>query len=223
VGRFIELGHVLEDGMSAYPGLPAPVFGAHLTHRQSRTHYDGKAEFYLGRVEMPCNVGTYLDAPFHRFPGRPDLAAVPLEAVAGLPGLVLDGLASDRGRAVGLDPAGADLAGRAVLVRTGWDERWGTPEYWQPGPFLSGAALDLLVASGPALVGVDFWNVDDTADPARPAHTRLLDAGILVVEHLCGLGGLPRDGFRFSAVPLRIVGGASFPVRAYAELPGRPD
>jgi hypothetical protein len=37
-------------------------------------------------------------------------------------------------------------------------------------------------------------------------------------EHLCNLRGLPRDGFRFFAIPLRIAGGASFPVRAFAEL-----
>jgi arylformamidase len=208
MGRFVELNHVLEDGMPAYPGLPAPVFGAHLTHEDSRSHYQGRAEFYLGRVEMPCNVGTYLDVPFHRYPERADLAGVPLESVAGLPGLALDAVPSGDGRAVTVEPAGADPAGRAVLVRTGWDRRWGTDRYWEPGPFLSEAALDLLVESRPALVGVDFWNVDDTADPERPAHTRLLGAGILIVEHLCGLGALPEAGFRFSAVPPRIARGA---------------
>jgi kynurenine formamidase len=68
-------------------------------------------------------------------------------------------------------------------------------------------------------VGVDFWNVDDTiGDPTRRVHTRLLDAGILIVEHLCGLATLPPREFRFYAVPLQLVGGASFPVRAFAEV-----
>jgi arylformamidase len=40
----------------------------------------------------------------------------------------------------------------------------------------------------------------------------------LIVEHLCNLGALPPSGFRFFAVPLRIVSGASFPVRAFAEV-----
>jgi kynurenine formamidase len=51
--------------------------------------------------------------------------------------------------------------------------------------------------------------------------TRLLGAGILIVEHMANLGALPRDGFRFYAVPLRIVRGASFPVRAFAEVDRR--
>jgi len=60
--------------------------------------------------------------------------------------------------------------------------------------------------------------VDDTDDPARPAHTRLLDAGLPIVEHLCNLGALPETGFRFTAVAPPIAGGASFPVRAFAEI-----
>ena len=79
--------------------------------------------------------------------------------------------------------------------------------------------LDLLIENGATLLGVDFNNVDDMTDPVRPAHTRLLEAGIPIVEHLRGLDALPREGFRFFAVPPRIKGGASFPVRAFAELP----
>jgi arylformamidase len=105
-----------------------------------------------------------------------------------------------------------------VLVRSGWDERWGTEAYWQPGPCLSMEALELLLQARPKLVGVDCWNVDDIDDPARPAHTRLLAEGILIVENLCNLDALPTSGFRFSAIPLRIVGGASIPVRAFAEI-----
>ena len=215
--RFIELNHPLEDGMATYPALPRPVIGAHLDHAASRPHYDGKAEFYLGRVDMVCNVGTYIDSPFHRYPDRVDLSQIPLDRVARLPGITLDAaIAEDRSIRV---ERGADaLHGRAVLIRTGWDERWGSDRYWEPGPYLSADLIDLLIRSGTALVGVDCWNVDDTADPARPAHTRLLDAGILIVEHLCNLGALPGDGYRFYAVPLRIVEGASFPVRAFAEI-----
>ncbi len=121
-------------------------------------------------------------------------------------------------RSITLECSAPELRGRAVLVRTGWDRRWGTDAYWEPGPYLSGAFINLLVRANASLVGVDFWNVDNTEDPSRPAHTRLLAEGILIVEHLCNLSALPRTGFRFSAVPPRIVRGASFPVRAFAEL-----
>jgi arylformamidase len=218
VSRFVELSHVLEPGMPVYPGFPEPDFTPILTHEQSRERYRDRSEFLLGRANMPTNTGTYLDVPFHRYRDGDDLSRVALEMVAGLPGFVVDADSAD-GRALALDVNAGDLRGRAVLVRTGWSERWGTDGYWEPGPFLSASALDVLIDGRAALVGVDFWNVDDTEDLARPAHTRLLAERILIVEHMTNLRALPRDGFRFFAVPPRLVGGAGFPVRAFAEVP----
>jgi arylformamidase len=217
VRRFIELNHVLRDGMATYPGLPEARIEALHDHDSSASRYDGHAEFYLGRVEMPCNVGTYLDSPFHRFREGADLSRLPLEKIAGLEGIVLDArVAGDR--SVSADCEDAELAGRAVLLRSGWDARWGRTEYWDAGPFLSAGLTGRLLDAGAALVGVDFWNVDDILDLRRPAHTRLLEAGVPIVEHLANLAALPRTGFRFWAVPPRIERGASFPVRAFAEL-----
>jgi arylformamidase len=214
--RYVDLSFEIEDGMPVYPGfLPEPRIDAILDHDSSRPRYESKAEFYLGRVAMSGNTGTYVDAPFHRYRDREDLANLPLDRLAGLPGVVVDASAEPGPVDLPLD----SVAGRAVLVRAGWDRRWGTDAYWEPDPWLSPAALDLVVDGGAALVGVDWTNVDDTTDPARPAHTRLLGAGIPIVEHLRGLDQLPEDGFRFFAVPPRIVRGASFPVRAFAELP----
>ena len=217
--RLIELSHPLEDGMDAYPGLPAARIGAILDHDASRERYEGKAEFYLGRIEIAGNTGTYLDAPFHRHRQGQDLASVPLASVVGLPGLVLDH-DPESGRAIGLEERDLTAAaGRAVLVRSGWDARWGTEGYWTEGPFLTAGAAERLMACGARLVGVDFANVDDLDDLARPVHTVLLTEGIPIVENLRGLDALPPDGFKFSAPPLAIRRGASTPVRAYAEVP----
>jgi len=215
--RFVELSHPIVDGMKAYPGYPSPKVGAYLTREDSRSHYEGKAEFYIGMVDMVGNVGTYLDAPFHRHSKGADLSQIPLESIAGLDGLVIEANPSSS-RSISIDCSASELRGRAVLVRTEWDERWGTERYWEPGPFLSDDSVDLLVRSTAALVGVDFWNVDDVENKSRPAHTRLLGANIPIVEHLARLSSLPRDGFKFYAVPPPIVKGASFPVRAFAEL-----
>lgn len=210
-----DLSHPIADGIGAYPGLPPPRIGPIVDHEGSRDRYEGKATFYLGRVEMSCNTGTYLDAPFHRYPEGQDLSALPLDRMAGLSGLTVE--VADEPGPVSLDLEPDEVAGRAVLVRTGRDRLWPEDPYWSNGPFLGEDAVDLLLEGGAALVGVDFANVDDVGDPARPAHTRLLEAGILIVENLRALGPLPRDGYRFSAAPLAVVGGASFPVRAFAE------
>jgi arylformamidase len=120
-------------------------------------------------------------------------------------------------RAIGPDDlAGVDPAGRAVLLMTGWDRHWGTPEYLADNPFLTADGAAMLVAAGAALVGTDSLNIDSLTDGRRPAHTAILAAGLPLVEHLTGLAGLPASGFRFFAVPPRIRGMGTFPVRAFA-------
>jgi kynurenine formamidase len=216
---YVDLSFPIEDGMATLPGvLPEASVGAYKDHQASRDRYQGKAEFYLGRFDMAGNVGTYLDAPFHRFREGGDLSTFELEQVAGLPGVVVD--ASAEFAPVTIDLPAEQLRGKALLIRTGWDSRWPGDDYWREDPFVSAETTEELVQAGVALVGVDFSNVDDTTDPVRPAHTGLLEAGIPIVEHLRGLDALPRDGFRFYAVAPRVVGGASFPVRAFAEAPG---
>jgi arylformamidase len=215
----VDLSFPIEDGMPTLPGvLPEARVSAILDHDASRERYQGKAEFYLGRVDIPGNTGTYLDAPFHRHRDREDLAAIQLERLANLPGILVE--AGTAASSVTIDLQPQEIRGRAVLLRTGWDRRWGTDAYWDPDPYLSPEAIDLLIGGGAALVGVDWNNVDDTSDPARPAHTRLLEAGVLILERLRGLEALPREGFTVTAVPPAIVRGASFPVRAFADVPG---
>ncbi|SDC09708.1 Kynurenine formamidase [Actinokineospora iranica] len=214
--NLVDLSHPIRHGMVTYPGLPGPEISDHLGRAESRAHYGPGTEFHIGRITMVANTGTYLDSPFHRYADGADLAALPLDRLADLDGIVVD--AGGRrviGRAALL---GREVAGRAVLVRTGWDTRWGTEEYFTGHPHLTADAADWLVAQGAALVGIDSLNIDDTDDPARPVHTALLGAGIPVVEHLRGLDRLPPAGFRFHAVPAPVVGFGTFPVRAYAVL-----
>jgi kynurenine formamidase len=105
-----------------------------------------------------------------------------------------------------------------VLIHTGWDEHWRSERYGKDHPFLTAAAADLLVERGAALVGIDSVNIDDTSVRTRPVHTRLLGADIPICEHMTALGELPDSGFRFSAVPPKVRGMGTFPVRAFAVL-----
>jgi kynurenine formamidase len=213
----IDLSHDVGDGTITYPGLPGPVITDHLSFEASHATYAAGTEFRITRIEMVANTGTYLDTPAHRFRDGFDLSGLPLEAVADLPGLLVDG----RAAAVGPDAfEGLDVRGRAVLVRTGWDVHWGTERYGAPDhPFVTGDAAAALAEQGAALVGIDSVNIDDTsadAGGARPAHTALLAAGVPVLEHLCRLDQLVGQAFRLFAVPPKVRGMATFPVRAFA-------
>jgi kynurenine formamidase len=214
----IDVSHTVEDGMVTYKGLPAPVVCDYLSREASRARYAEGTAFQIGKIEMVANTGTYLDSPFHRYADGRDLAALDLAAVADLEALVVR---VPPGRAIGPDAfRGLDVRGRAVLVHTGWDAHWRTDRYFEGHPFLTEDAAALLAEAGAALVGIDSLNIDDTADGRRPVHTILLGRDILIVEHLCRLAHLPAAGFRFFAVPVKVRGFGSFPVRAFGQVRG---
>jgi len=214
--RFLDLSHTIEHGMTTYPGLPGPIICDFLSREASRARYAPGVEFQIGKIEMVANTGTYLDAPFHRYASGKDISELPLESLADLDAVVVRGAG---GQAIDRDAfAGRALAGKAVLVRTGWDVHWGTATYLDGHPYLTADAAEHLVAAGAALVGIDSLNIDDMRDLARPVHSALLGAGIPIVEHLCRLGPLPESGFRFTAVPAKVAGFGSWPVRAFATL-----
>ncbi|MCI0685864.1 MAG: cyclase family protein [Sporichthyaceae bacterium] len=212
----VELSHPITAGMVTYPGLPGPEITDHLSREASHAVYAPGTEFQIGRISMVANTGTYLDSPFHRYADGADLAGIPLHKVADLPGLLIRVTGSPQ-RAIDRDTvADHDVAGKAVLVHTGWDRHWGTDGYTSGHPFLTEAAAEHLVEQGATLVGIDSLNIDDTVGGVRPAHTVLLAAGIPIVEHMRGLDQLPPDGFRFTATPPLVHGMGTFPVRAYA-------
>lgn len=214
----IDLSHVVEDGMVTYPGLPAPAIRDFLGREESRARYAPGTEFQIGMIELCGNTGTYLDSPFHRYPDGADLAGLPLERLADLDAVVVD-VSGQAGRPVDRSQLlPYDIGGKAVLVRTGWDRHWGTEAYFHGHPFLTAAAAEHLVAEGAALAAIDSLNVDDTSGGERPVHSTLLAAGIPVCEHLTNLAALPADGFRFSAVPVKVRGMGTFPVRAFATM-----
>jgi len=216
--RFIDLSHTVSDGLVTYPGLPAPAISDHLTFEASHQVYAEGTEFTIGRIEMVSNTGTYLDTPGHRHRGRHDLSGLPLEKCALLPAVVVDGPSTGSVEVTAF--SGLDVAGAAVLVRTGWSARFGTEEYGAPEhPYLATDAAEWLAAAGAVLVGIDSVNIDDTRTGGRPVHTLLLDREIPIVEHLTGLDQLPGTGATFTAVPVKVAGMSTFPVRAFATLP----
>lgn len=216
--RIVDLSHLIEDGMTTYPGLPGPHICDFWTREASASSYDDGSSFQIGRIEMVANTGTYIDAPFHRYEDRADLADLPLPSLAELPGIVVR---QPFETSIAVDVAafgGLEVSGKAVLVHTGWDRHWRTDRYGEGHPFLTAAAADWLVEHGAAFVGIDSNNIDDTRQRARPVHTKLLGADIPICEHMTGLGQLPDHSFRFSAAPPKVRGMGSFPVRAYAVL-----
>jgi kynurenine formamidase len=206
----VDLSHPFGHGTITYPGLPGPLISDHLSREESRSRYADGVEFQIGRIEMVANTGTYLDTPFHRYADGHDLSGLDLARVVDVPGVVVEGI----------DHGDADVRGRAVLFRTGWDRHWATDTYGDPShPYLAIEVVERLITGGAAVVGIDSVNIDSTVTGERPVHSALLAAGIPIVEHLTNLDALSGRSFRFTAAPPAVVGMGTFPVRAVAVVP----
>lgn len=229
---FIDLSHEFYDGMPGFKyknddGTVTPFavsIRPFLTHEQTRPRYGGKAEFEITEFRFHASMGTYLDAPYHRFKEKRAIGDLRLDEVI-LDGVLVDARGSrerqawaGRNAASGREAiGGVDVRGKAVLFHFGWDKFWETPQY-EAFPFLAREVVEWLIVGGAKLIGVDTLNIDDTRDPERPAHTRLLENDILIVENLMNLAALYGKEFRFFAVPLKARGAAAIPVRAFAQV-----
>jgi arylformamidase len=225
--QFVDLSHTVEHGLVTYKGLPAPIICDFLSREQSRQHYARGTEFQIGKIEMVANTGTYLDSPFHRYEHGKDLSELELASLANLDGVLISrSTESDSkaptsrrtpNRVIDAETlSGFNVKGKAVLIHTAWSRHWHTEQYFEGHPFLTRDAAQLLADEGAGLVGIDSYNIDDTADLSRPAHSILLGAEIPIVEHMCNLDQLATTAFKFFAVPVKVKGMGTFPVRAFA-------
>lgn len=216
--RFLDVSHTVQHGVVTYPGFPTPVICDWMSRAASRERYAPGTEFQIGRIDMIANTGTYVDSPFHRYENGTDLSELPLESVAELPCVVVH-VDSSASRAIDVLPlSAAEVSGKAILFHTGWDRHYNTPAYGQGHPFVSARAAEWLAQSGAALVGIDSMNIDSTDTGERAVHSILLAREIPICEHMTGLAQVPERGGVFSAVPVKVKGMGTFPVRAYVRV-----
>jgi len=215
--QLIDLSHTITEQTISYKGLPAPIICDYLSREDSKGTYADDTTFQIGKIEMVGNTGTYIDCPFHRYEDGKDLAQMPLERFVDLPAVLIEapyqsGLAID---ATFFQQT--NVRHKAVLIHTGWSQHWNTDLYYENHPFLTKDAAQYLFEQQALLVGIDSHNIDDTRSNARPVHSILLKNEILIVEHLTQLHQLKDQPFTFSAVPPKIEGMGTFPVRAFAK------
>ncbi|MEP1445563.1 MAG: cyclase family protein [Paraglaciecola sp.] len=214
--ELIDLSHRIFDGLITYKGLPPPIMCDYLSREKSKEIYGDDYQVQIGKIEMVSNTGTYLDSPFHFDPQGDDLGDLALELLADLPAVVVN--VKDQIE-IGIDNfKGLDVAGKAVLIYTNWSQHWNTEHYFENHAFITEQVAIWLVDNGAKLVGIDTHNIDDTRGMLRPVHKHLLGNNVLIVEHMTNLDQLPSSGFRFFAVPPKITGVGTFPVRAFAKI-----
>ena len=215
--NIIDLSHIIGNGVVTYKGLPAPHVCDFISREASQDIYADGTSFQIEKIELVGNSGTYIDSPFHRYEDGKDLSELDLSNCVSLPGLMVNVPHKMPWQAITHDAfIGLDIAGKAVMINTGWSTLFGTAAYQEGYPFLTKNAAIYLQENGVKLVGIDSHNIDDTRTNTRPVHTHLLCNEVPIVEHLTNLDALPNEGFSFTAAPIKFKGVGSFPTRAYA-------
>jgi len=209
VVEIVDLSHPVTTDMPVFPGDPE------VTIRDAAT-FDADG-FRVMELHIGSHTGTHIDAPSHFIAAGDTIDHVDLghfiapATIVSLTHIGAEGtIDKDVFRSL-------DLAGRIVVLHTGWDQYWGTDHYAHH-PFVSEDAAAFLAAAQVAAVAIDAFSIDPTHDTGHhfPAHMALLGAGIPIAENLRGIDQITWDNPVVSLLPLRLQAGDGAPVRAVA-------
>ncbi len=210
--KLIDLTHPLTDGQPAFPGDPVPRIRPFATLAENG--------YNLTRFAMGSHQGTHLDAPFHFFRDGGTVDRIPLERLYG-PATLVDlapGGSLGKGATITsqmLQPfASAFEPGGRVVLRTGWHEQFGSPEFFADYPSLTAETARWIAERRIGLLGMDM---PSPAVDFAEIHKILLGADVLLLEAVANLAALP-ERFTLAAFPLKLEGRDGAPVRAVAIL-----
>ncbi|QMU79090.1 cyclase family protein [Streptacidiphilus sp. PB12-B1b] len=218
--RTVDLSRPLETGMPHARGVPAPEFKPTSTWAEHRMR--------VMRLDMPTHIGTHVDAPSHFVEDGATVDQLPLSALVGRAYCVQvlrdgpDAITAAELKAA-VEESGAVLEpGDALLIRTGWDDRYTDPAYVDLHPYLAVDAAEWVVATGLRLVGMDTISPDlpmalRPEDFPYDVHRALLGGGLPILENLV-LREVPDQWCTLFVGVLNVLGGDGAPARALAVL-----
>ena len=204
--KVYDLTHTIQNDMPVYPGTEQPKLTTACTieavgYRETLLH-------------MFSHTGTHMDAPAHMLLDGAALDSYPGEKFAGTAAVV-----DCREREIislpllqSYDLDGVDF----VLFCTGWDKKWGSPDYYEGFPCLTADAAAYLATLPLKGVGEDSISLDPCDSVDFPNHITLLRADFVNTENLKGLDALVGRRFTFVTLPLKFENSDGCSCRAIA-------
>ncbi len=227
--RVVDLSRAVHPGIPVWPGDPPVEF-------EGMAKFEGEG-FFLRRFSMGEHTATHINAPASFHVGGTSIEAYPPECLVA-PTVVMDvrretQVNSDYALTLSAvkaweDTHGSIPAGSAVLLHTGWQEKWGdTRQYLGlaqrgrmsfPG-FGIDAARYLLEERSVAGLGIDTHGLEPGASEGFPVNSLVLEQPRLALENLTNLDKLPPTGATIVVGIIRLEGGSGSPVSALALVP----
>ncbi len=165
----------------------------------------------VSTIRMSAHCGTHTDSPFHLDNAGLDMASVELTAYLGPCRVIRIDVEGDPAliHAAGLL---AKLKGaERVLFKT--SDSHDHKIFNKGFPAVGGEAAEVLVTAGIKLVGIDTPSMDWSGSKDLPGHISLNRGGIAILENL-DLSAVEPGDYELIALPLKIAGSDSSPVRA---------
>lgn len=215
--EIVDLSRAIYDGMPKIPVLPEVQVKKFLSLEKGHP-------LNVTEIALPCHAGTHIDAPLHIVPNGKSIDQLSADSFIGAGAVV--SVKKQGGEAVtaqDMEQAGVDVRrGEILLLHTGWDEKFESPDY-NLHPYLSVDAAQWIVEKGVKLFGIDCITVDlpTTLRPKGfdfPVHRILLGNGVLIGENLTNLGKIAGRKTRIVALPLKIQGSDAGHARIIAEI-----
>jgi kynurenine formamidase len=215
IGRIVDLSRRVDAETQVYPGDP------HVRLEPAATLASDGVNVLAAHIGS--HSGTHVDAPYHFVEGGPRIDEMDPRLFVG-EAVVLDVRGKrprERITVEDLRPYEGGLSeGVVAVVRTGWEEHYGTSNYYDH-PFLDRRAAELLLDAGVKTVAIDALSVDETVLEGEhlegyPAHHAILGAGGVIAENLANLAAVDFANPVLSLLPIKLGGSDGAPVRAVA-------
>ena len=199
----IDLTHPITPRTPVYfPWHPATVV------TQTATFADNRCTVHA--LTIGTHTGTHIDAPGHVIDGgstidRYDTRLWMLDAYVCdcTPRAARQGITADELRSRPIPGGGA------VIVKTGWDIRFGEADYYSTYPPLTNEAAEYLAGLGVLLMAADTpYSLD--------VHYIFLRRGIPLVTNLNNTSALHEGMVKLISAPLLIENGDGAPARVFA-------
>jgi len=240
--RFVDLSLPIETGLPSDPPMMIPKID-YVDHTQgaeqmkaffpgvNAKQLPGGLGWAIEFLTLTTHSGTHLDAPYHYHPtmdkGKPSLTIdeIPLDWCFSN-GVILDFRYKADGDRITAEDIEKELERinykinplDIVLIQTGADAAWGTPEYLTKGAGMDRESTLFLTEKGVKVVGIDAWSWDrplpflakefkETGDPRViwEAHFAGIEIGYCHMEKLSNLTAIGKPhGFMVCCFPIKI-------------------
>jgi len=195
--ELIDLTHQIHNDMPVYP-VDDPV-------ELDKTRSFDEDGYNYFRLTTGLHAGTHIDTPMHMTDDDTYMNEVPLDRFTGN-GCVLDVRGQDT---IEYKDEYSNMVNEndIVLIYTGYDEKYGTEEYYTEHPLVDESLADFFIEKKIKMLGMDIPTPDK--EPFN-IHKMLFNNDILIIENLTDLSELLSvDKFEIIAFPLKIKADSS--------------